>query len=409
MRPPADDRIGIAVVFQGGSKAAGVPHRAVIKDAALRCDVVAQEQAHVLKAEGVQQPPQSIAQPHSTATGVAGVYVFIAGRIVELLRLCIYDHPVCGQFPEVDSGLFDGKLRGLCLRRYVLNQEAGKPSRGRLVDRAHYHSKAVGVLEPAIDPGLGPLRKVFLAQFSYREHHLAGVPADPVPVDVHVREAVIRAQLLELVVDLADGAKIPESQICQGAPVFLQNGLIHPGRPGTRGLQAGVQHPDLFQTIGIARGRDGVFQVLLLPAEFVRLHLELLHHGGVSDPQDEGCGNESSNAPEDRPEPSPDHPEEDQHRRQEGEHCQDVQGRNPGVNVGVAGAPKGPVMGKEQLVGPQPVVPRLDHQEPGYQQGQVQLHRGEAAPPPAEKFPRGQQQIGQDRQNQGDDEGGGQG
>lgn len=67
----------------------------------------------------------------------------------------------------------------------------------------------MGVLEHLVHEGTALRRQAGAVELARRDHDLSVVAPEAVPVDVHVHEGVVRAELLELRVDGVERARIP--------------------------------------------------------------------------------------------------------------------------------------------------------------------------------------------------------
>ena len=258
----------------------------------------------------------------------------------------------------------------------------------------------MGVLQARVHPGLGLSGQLGLIEFPHREHHLAVARPQVVTVDVHVGKAVVLAQLLQLGVDLGQGARIPEAQVGQGGLVIIEHRLIDLSRLQVTYLLQRGQRLDLVQTVGGAGGGQVARYIWLLPVELVRLDREILHECRVDHAQQQGGDDQDAQADSDRAQPSENDPGEYQRRDGQRQHHHDLQHRQHDDEVGVARPPVGLMLVEQQQVGAQPVNPGLQHQQSRQQQGQVQLDRRVMAPAPLNKLPADEEEIGNAAENQ---------
>jgi hypothetical protein len=91
-----------------------------------------------------------------------------------------------------------------------------------------------------------------MVQLPGREHHLAELVIDHVPVVVHVHEPVVGADLLELGVGGEEGPVLPQADVLDGGVVPAQ---VLGGEVLLRGELLLL---DLVQPVGLPRGLDVV-------------------------------------------------------------------------------------------------------------------------------------------------------
>ena len=130
-----------------------------------------------------------------------------------------------------------------------------------------------------VDPG--PVLELRGVQLTRRQHHLAQVPAETVAVDIDVREVVIGADLLELLVGPKQRAVVPQADVPDGVRVCLDFG------GGGLFLGGHVEDGDAVEVEGLEGGCDVVADVGFFPLELVRLHDVGFHEPGDEAPEDE--------------------------------------------------------------------------------------------------------------------------
>ena len=162
------------------------------------------------------------------------------------------------------------------------------PTVRRLVGRRrHDQAIAVGVLQPAVDPG-DALAGQIAGQLAGREQHLPLAIAHPVPVDVDVLERIVGADLLQLPEGLLERLPIPKTNVVDRVPVRLDRSHVE----GGTGLVSA--HLDRSQAEGLPCELDVAPEIGLLERQLVRQHNEALHRDRQHDQDQEHGGDEAA-------------------------------------------------------------------------------------------------------------------
>ena len=374
--PPGggDDRVRVAVHSQERRDLLHpLGDLPVVEDPALGGEIVGEEHLDLgepgRKDDAAPQRPDA----HSALARVGRVDVLVARGVVQLRRAHLDEHVRVGELAVVDLRLADLERSG-GRGRDVLHEELRQPLPRHPVHRAHHGAVPVRVHEVLVDPDAA--RKVGVRELADGQHHLPGLPVELVPVVVHVDELVVGADLLELTVRVERGPVLPQADVLDGRVVLPQDGggEVLLGRERSR--------LDAVEPVGAVGGGDRPLDVGPLGHDLV---------GGDPEPLDDGgIGGQADQAPRD-PEAEPDegkaearsrHLDQAQHGGQAGEADHDVERREAGVDVRVAGSERRPARGEEEAEGVQRVPPRLDDEECGDQSQQVRLRpRGDDEPP----------------------------
>ena len=88
-----------------------LPDIADVKHAALRRQIIREQQLQIAKAGGKQQLPPRRADGHAALTRVIGKDVLLTRRIIELLALGLDVDAIIRQLAEVDFGALDLERR----------------------------------------------------------------------------------------------------------------------------------------------------------------------------------------------------------------------------------------------------------------------------------------------------------
>jgi len=150
---------------------------------------------------------------------VSGVDVLVPRRVVEFLGPGLHEDIVRGQFAEVELRAGDPEIGG-GRRGDVLDPELGEPLARHPVHRTHHRAVAVRIRQPLVDPD--PARQILRGELPRGQGHLPVLPVDAVPIDIDIRELVIRPDLLELAVGGEQGPGVPQADILEGRLVLAQ-------------------------------------------------------------------------------------------------------------------------------------------------------------------------------------------
>ena len=175
---------------------------------------------------------------------------------------------------------------------------------------------------------------------------------------------------------LADDQRVPEADVADGGLVLLEVGR------GEGGAGLEVPHLGVSQVEGGPGGGDVALDVGPFLGGLGGLHPELLHRGrvgGADDHRDEGPHADRDHGQ--HPAPAQDVDQEQGAREQADQH-QQVEGRELGLDVGVAGPVDHAPAGVHQLVALEEVAGRLQqgqhrqqHRQVGLDLGRHLLHR----------------------------------
>ena len=135
------------------------------------------------------------------------------------------------------------------------------------------------ICQPFVDPD--PARQILRGELPRRQGHLAVLPVDAVPIDIDIRELVIRPDLLELAVGGEQGPGVPQADIFEGRLVLAQ--ILKRQRLLRRELPL----LDVLETIGQASVANVEVDVRLLLDDLVRGHLVPLNPARVDDPAED--------------------------------------------------------------------------------------------------------------------------
>ena len=328
-------------------------------------DVLRQQDLRGAEPGRDQEPAEQVADPDAARSGVLGVHVGLALRIVELPLPRPHEHVLVGQLAVVDLRPGDPERHGRH-RRQVLHEQHGQAFAGDLVDGAERESHAVGERQVLVDEGPGrERRRVELAR---REQDLPVLPVDPVPVVVHADEVVVGADLLQLSEGQEQGVPVPQPHVLDGRRVGPD--------VGQREIRLAVELAGLHAVDppGLAGGEDVVPEIGRLASQLGRRHEELLHRrreeAAAEDGHDHVASDRQHPVQAELPPQAPDQHGDRHHHREYRRHPERGQ---LGVQVRVAGADQRPGGGIEQigdLHHPQPQGG--EDEQHGQQNGQVQ-------------------------------------
>jgi len=179
---------------------------------------------------------------------------------------------IARELPEVERGLGHLEIDARH-RRKVLDEEHRKPLGGDLVHGAESESVSVGEREPFVDPGAA--REALGVQLAGRQHDLAVLAVDEVPVVVHRDEVVVRPDLLQLPECVQQGLVVPERHVPEGGAIVVDGGACEDGVAGELALL------HLVERERGPRGRDVVGDERSFLHLLVGRDHEALHDGGV--------------------------------------------------------------------------------------------------------------------------------
>ena len=167
-------------------------------DPTVRGQVVREEDLRLAEPDRERHLAEPRGDGHPALPAVGRVHVLVAGGVVELLRARADEDVGVRDLAVVDLGPRDRPEAGRRVRRDVLDEEFGEPLGADPVHRPDDHAVAVRVGEVLVDPD--PARQVRVRQLPGRQHELAVLPVDQVPVVVDVDELVVGPDLLQLAV-----------------------------------------------------------------------------------------------------------------------------------------------------------------------------------------------------------------
>jgi len=357
--------VRIAVVAE---ERRNLPHAArdgpVHHDAALRREVVREEQVLLAEARGERELLEPGVDRDAALAGVAGVDVLVARGVVQLLGAGAHDDVLVGELAEEDLGPRDLRERVGRHGRDVLGEEVGQSLGRHPVHGAHDDAVAVREGQALVDPARG--LQVLVGKLPRREHQLAVLAVQRVAVVVDVHELVVGPDLLELTVRAQQRPVIPE-------PDVLDRGGVARERPRVEGLLG--REPALLdpvEPVGLAGHPDVVLDERPLGDELVRRHAEALEQRRI-DPQTTDPGEaEDQEAGDDEAQPRPADLEHARHGAERGEHGEGAEHRERAVDVRVRGAEHDPAGRVDQL---EPVEPEADRAERERQRGEPQQVR----------------------------------
>ena len=214
-------------------------------------------------------------------------HVLVFLRVVELFLVRGDEDRIVRQFAVVDFGLFDPDVRDLDDRRRVLDQQDGQALRGSPVHLGRHDAVAVRVDPVAVDPVAGFAGQGVHIDLARREQELLDLAVDLVAIDVHVREAVVEPQGLQLGNRVGVGLFVPQPDVVDQRRVGLDV---------QRGRIAQLEKLLLARVdgVGLPRGLDVAFDVLSLQLQFVRPHIERLDRDRRAGVQHEGASHQVS-------------------------------------------------------------------------------------------------------------------
>jgi len=314
-----------------------------------------------------RHPPPERGERHAARSAVPGGDVLLAARVVELGRLGPDDHVVARQLAEVDARLVH-RDAGRGRRGQILHEEDGQALRIDLVDRAEREPVAVRVGQTLVHPR--PARQAGRVELACRQHHLAKLTVDPVPVVVHRDELVVGADLLELRERVEQRLVVPQPHVLEGGRVV--------GDVGLRELSLAGEGPGLHlvQPERAACGGDVVLNVGRLAHLLVRVDVETLEQRRVPLPGD-GHGEVGPDGGRHRPEPGAEGVEHGEAGAEDGHDHDHQRCGHAGVHVGVARAVEDRARGVDQVLRAlQPGPPGQEQEQDGAEQRQVAPRAG---------------------------------
>ena len=262
-------------------------------DAAGLGGVVGQQDVDVHQVEGEEQPRPERAERHPARAAVARVDVVVTRGIVELADAARHDDVVRHVLAVVDRRIADRRVAGRH-RRQVSYHERRCALLPLLRRKAHREAVAVGVLQMAVHPGLGALRKL-RRQLARRQHGLAVAVGQPVAIDVHVVELVVEPDLLDLAEGSQQRAVVPEPDIADGVAVVREVTHLEARRGGI------VAFRDAIDAEGHAGEGDVVLEVGPLAIELVRIDVDRMDRRRKDSEQDDVRPDRAADAPGHQP------------------------------------------------------------------------------------------------------------
>ena len=182
--------VRIAIQFQeGGNHPYPVLNLAVNLDAGLGVDFIAEQHVGVSQANSEGEPFEERIQRDAAGAFVAGVDVFVAAGIAELITITAYKHLVVGKFTVVNFRT--GHLyRDFAFWRQVFNEKFRLAVGGKAIDGVHDDAVAVGKFQLFVDPG--KRGQLGFIQLAGGQHYLPNLAINFVAINVHFAKDVIR-------------------------------------------------------------------------------------------------------------------------------------------------------------------------------------------------------------------------
>ena len=260
------------------------------------------------------------------------------------------------------------------------------------------------VLEVFVDPqeiGVAPLhvaREVLVGQLARGQHHLPVLAVDDVAVVVHVDEAVVGPDLLELGEGQEQRRVVPEPDVPEGRAVPDEVGR----RQGLAGREVALLDP--VERERPPRELDVVGDERALRDQGVRRDAEALHESReCPEPADPPDG-QHDEAGHDRPGAAAEDVHESRERAQASEDGQPAEGRQGRVHVGVGRAEHGAPLRVQEVVPVEPEIDRLREEQKREQDEEVDAGAGGDHRTARGQHQDAPQEVDQRRQDQGQHE-----
>ena len=122
-----------------------------------------------------------------------------------------------------------------------------------------------------VNPRARLLRELADIQLARGEHHLPGLSANFVAININVLKIVVGANLLYLSQGVAQGRPIPEADVVE------RRLIVSNLEARNRGVRIEVSNLDAFEFESLARPVDIVLDVWSLASQLIRLDDEALH------------------------------------------------------------------------------------------------------------------------------------
>ena len=269
----AQDRIRIGIE---GQERREQPHAVgdppVEQDATFRRELARDENVGIGELDREEQAPQEPADRHATGAFVERRFVVLAARIVELGLFRADEDVAVRELAEVDARLVDSKAFGRD-RRQIADVEHRQALGGDLIDRAQCQTVPVRERQPLVHPG--PVLNALGVQLAHREHHLARLAFDVVPVVVNVDEVVVGPDFLNLSERLQQRLMVPEPD------VFNRPGVADDVLRRQLGVARELALLDTVERVGAPRRFDVMDDERLFLVLFVRRDDQPLQNGAI--------------------------------------------------------------------------------------------------------------------------------
>ena len=149
-------------------------------------------------------------------------FVFVVVRVVEFVHFRADDDRIVIILAEVYLRFFNGDRT---FWGQVFDQILRLPFRRNFVHIADRNSVTVGVAQVFVDPRLGLIRQALLGQLASRNENLLVFSVYFVAVDVNVVKKVVRAECLQLIVDVVEWPGVVNANVVDRQLVSVQHVL----------------------------------------------------------------------------------------------------------------------------------------------------------------------------------------